>query len=53
VGWGLYAIGVIELVAAWPFQRAVGVVTILLGLDHGVCVWRVRHEGESYDWKTD
>jgi hypothetical protein len=51
-GLGLYVVGVVELIAAWPFPRPVGVITILLGLfDHGRRLWQARGEAERYQWK--
>jgi hypothetical protein len=44
-GWFLYAFGIVELVAAWPWPRPVGVVAIALGLfDHVAGVRRAWRE---------
>jgi hypothetical protein len=48
VGWLLYAFGVVELVLAWPWPRAVGGAAIVLGLiDHARGVARAWRDAES------
>jgi hypothetical protein len=47
-GWGLYVIGTVVTVTAWPFARGAGVIMIVLGLiDHARGIRRAWRAAEQ------